>query len=704
MTIEEFLENYKDTIREFGEADETKFNIFQVLGLEHYEIRHSSFLVWLLKNETFRTAFFRECGIQEELAKEQTIDINTEQSFTEIDENGDPVYLVWSKKDVGQVFRKGKDEKKLYQRTEDGSNEGYTELEEGTDLYREYHKNREDIGKEEKKKTLGRKIDLNMIGETYTLTIENKVYSDQHDNQCIAYRHYMEKCETYRGKHHHYVFLAPEKPEDFERSDTYTYKGYSFLDYETIVKILRSMLENGEWKDDLRAEIVRQYIEVIEGWTTFPAKYQAVFDKIDIGPFADENYEKTRKLADQMTGQQKRFVDYARQYYLVHIKGETDNKIFSVLQTISKDEYFIKEDYSDGKYAKAIPVSAKALEGRERYQYFLNRQIITQEEFDKEPWKKGKKDPERKKIEKRAKEALIEKNGNLNSFPFQTVDYPAPRGEHLYPSVQIHCGVNIDQSKVLCGILSKDDKLKELEALAEIGWVVSPKLGCKPGGGGPKRVLSMGIDVNSLAEMSEEDRTALFGKETVNKAMCVSELFTNEFWDYLLRLKKYVPDNVKAFGNGLLEKLIDENQSSSADESSLKDLKRNLDQAGLMADYRTWTEQNPLPQMDYTKITDLTGRVLNEKEIKILQNQYELERIKTRYKKDKKVNEGEKQDIRHYKEFTVLWELEMIYEVREKQWEEVFRKKTLEGVRPLGLESFFRDTIFKKPSDWSDQA
>ena len=68
MTIEEFLENYKDTIREFGEADETKFNIFQVLGLEHYEIRHSSFLVWLLKNETFRTAFFRECGIQEELA------------------------------------------------------------------------------------------------------------------------------------------------------------------------------------------------------------------------------------------------------------------------------------------------------------------------------------------------------------------------------------------------------------------------------------------------------------------------------------------------------------------------------------------------------------------------------------------------------------------------------------------------------------
>ena len=46
----------------------------------------------------------------------------------------------------------------------------------------------------------------------------------------------------------------------------------------------------------------------------------------------------------------------------------------------------------------------------------------------------------------------------------------------------------------------------------------------------------------------------------------------------------------------------------------------------------------------------------------------------------------------------------MIYEVREKQWEEVFRKKTLEGVRPLGLESFFRDTIFKKPSDWSDQA
>ena len=693
MTIEEFLENYKDSIREFGEADETKFNIFQVLGLEHYEIRHSSFLVWLLKNETFRTAFFRECEIPEELAKEQTIDINTEQSFTEIDENGDPVYLVWSKKDVGQVFRKGKDEKTLYQRTEDGSNEGYTELEEGTDLYREYHKNREDIGKEEKKKTLGRKIDLNMIGETYTLTIENKVYSDQHDNQCIAYRHYMENCETYRGKSHHYVFLAPEKPEDFERPDTYTYEKYHFLDYETIVKILRSMLENGEWKEDFRAEIVRQYIEVIEGWTTFPAKYQAVFDKIDIGPFADENYGKTRKLADQMTGQQKRFVDYARQYYLVHIKGETDNKIFSVLQTISKDEYFIKEDYSDRKYAKAIPVSAGALKGRERYQYFLNRQIITQEEFDKEPWKKGKKDPERTKIEKRAKEALIEKNGNLNSFPFQTVDYPAPRGEHLYPSVQIHCGVNIGQSKVLCRILSKDDKLKELEALAEIGWVVSPKLGCKSGAGGDGRTLfEMTIDADTLAGMSKDvfRNTDINGKHHINGKLWALDIFSAAFWDYLKKLKEYVPEKTIEFGEELLHRFIIENQES------LRATIQFLTDKGLMGDDQIQTKQKPLP---FTKIEELIGRELSAEEKKSIENQCKLQQIKNKLKED-----WDNLDKRRYKAFTVLWQLTLDYEVKEGSLQEVFREKTLEGVRPFGLEEFFRDTIFKDPSGQSEQA
>ena len=691
MTIEEFLENYKDTIREFEEADETKFNIFQVLGLEHYEIRHSSFLVWLLKNETFRTAFFRECEIPEELAKEQTIDINTEQSFTEIDENGDPVYLVWSKKDVGQVFRKGKDEKTLYQRTEDGSNEGYTELEEGTDLYREYHKNREDIGKEEKKKTLGRKIDLNMIGETYTLTIENKVYSDQHDNQCIAYRHYMENCETYRGKSHHYVFLAPEKPEDFERSDTYTYEEYQFLDYETIVKILRSMLENGEWKEDLRAEIVRQYIEVIEGWTTFPAKYQAIFDKIDIGPFADENYGKTRKLTDQMTGQQKRFVFYARQYYLM-IKAKTDEEILSVLQEISKDRYFIKEDYSDGKYAKAIPVSAGALEGRERYQYFLNRQIITQEEFDKEPWKKGKKDPERTKIEKRAKEALIEKNGNLNSFPFRTVDYPAPRGEHLYPSVQIHCGVNIDQSKVLCGILSKDDKLKELEALAEIGWVVSPKLGCKSGAGGSETLFEMTIDADTLAGMSKDvfRNTDINGKHHINGKLWALDIFSAAFWDYLKKLKEYVPEKTIEFGEELLHRFVIENQES------LRATIQFLTDKGLMGDDQIQTKQKPLP---FTKIEELIGRELSAEEKKSIENQCKLQQIKNKLKED-----WDNLDKRRYKAFTVLWQLTLDYEVKEGSLQEVFREKTLEGVRPFGLEEFFRDTIFKDPSGQSEQA
>ena len=693
MTIEEFLENYKDTIREFGEADETKFNIFQVLGLEHYEIRHSSFLVWLLKNETFRTAFFRECGIPEELAKEQTIDINTEQSFTEIDENGDPVYLVWSKKDVGQVFRKGTDEKTLYQRTEDGSNEGYTELEEGTDLYREYHKNREDIGKEEKKKTLGRKIDLNMIGETYTLTIENKVYSDQHDNQCIAYRHYMENCETYRGKSHHYVFLAPEKPEDFERSDTYTYEEYQFLDYETIVKILRSMLENGEWKEDLRAEIVRQYIEVIEGWTTFPAKYQAIFDKIDIGPFADENYGKTRKLADQMTGQQKRFVDYARQYYLM-IKAKTDEEILSVLQEISKDRYFIKEDYGRGNYAKAIPVSAEVLKGKERYQYFPDTKIITEKEYGLKLWEKDSTDQKCKAIESRANNKLEkEKNQKVNQFPFQTVDYCAPRGKYKHPSIHIACGVNVPQAKKLCSSLAKDGKTAEIAALKSIGWTIEAKLGCKSGAGeGGRTLFEMTIDADTLAGMSKDvfRNTDINDKHHINGKLWALDIFSAAFWDYLKKLKEYVPEKTIEFGEELLHRFVIENQES------LRATIQFLTDKGLMGDDQIQTKQKPLP---FTKIEELIGRELSAEEKKSIENQCKLQQIKNKLKED-----WDNLDKRRYKAFTVLWQLTLDYEVKEGSLQEVFREKTLEGVRPFGLEEFFRDTIFKDPSGQSEQA
>lgn len=696
MTIEEFLQEYGEDIRSFEKEDDADFNIFQVLGLERYEIRHSSFLVWLLKNQTFRAAFFNKaCAVQEESAKKlaaEHADIDTEQSFTEVDEKGDPVYLIWEKKankKVLQVFQKGNDEKTLYQRTQDGSNEGYSALEEDTDLFNAFRDERKKYEVKGNKRNQPRKIDLNMIGQSYTLTIENKVDSEQHDNQCIAYRHYMNHCETYQGKKHYYVFLAPEEPEDFKSE---IYKDYSFINYESIVEILDSMLKDEEWID-LQKDIVKQYIKIIQGWKSFPEKYQKVFEEIDIAPFADENYTKTVKLTDQMTGQQKRFVFYARQYYLM-IKAKTDEEILSVLQEISKDRYFIKEDYGRGNYAKAIPVSAEVLKGKERYQYFPDTKIITEKEYGLKLWEKDSTDQKCKAIESRANNKLEkEKNQKVNQFPFQTVDYCAPRGKYKHPSIHIACGVNVPQAKKLCSSLAKDGKTAEIAALKSIGWTIEAKLGCKSGAGeGGRTLFEMTIDADTLAGMSKDvfRNTDINDKHHINGKLWALDIFSAAFWDYLKKLKEYVPEKTIEFGEELLHRFVIENQES------LRATIQFLTDKGLMGDDQIQTKQKPLP---FTKIEELIGRELSAEEKKSIENQCKLQQIKNKLKED-----WDNLDKRRYKAFTVLWQLTLDYEVKEGSLQEVFREKTLEGVRPFGLEEFFRDTIFKDPSGQSEQA
>lgn len=66
-------------------------------------------------------------------------------------------------------------------------------------------------------------IDLNIIGDIYTITIENKVDSGQHDDQCVSYYNYMNDCEYKHYKNNkgedrdkYFVFLTKDIPKDYE--------------------------------------------------------------------------------------------------------------------------------------------------------------------------------------------------------------------------------------------------------------------------------------------------------------------------------------------------------------------------------------------------------------------------------------------------------------------------------------------------------
>ena len=706
---EEFLQHYEEHIKKFEKVDEKdeNFNVFQVLSLEHYEIRHSSFLVWLLKNEAFRKAFFRKCNIPEKLAVEK-IDIDTEQSFNEVDEEGKFIYLIREKKGK-DIYQKG-EEAVPYIRTEDGSNDGYKKLDSDDPAYQEVLS---EMSATKGKQKLIRKIDINLIGETYTLTIENKVDSGQHDNQCIAYRHFMETDEAYRDLTHCFVFLAPRKPEDFDSSCAY--QKYHFVDYEAIKDVLGAL----EWSG-IKGEIVRQYVEVVDGWNHFPKKYESVFsaDDFDLSPFADEKYGNIKKIADTLTGQQQRFVNYARQYYTM-MKAETDTTILSVLQTMSKDEYFIKEDYGRGNYAKAIPVAANnnVLKDKELYEYAYNRGWNDEEE--RELWKNGSNKEKRQEADDKIKNSFLtheaEKYRPSKELAILSVDYRAPRGDYSYPSVRFASGVNKAQAVSLCGILKDGRAIHSLEQLKKSDWKPVLTLGCKSGAGGSDRVFEQSFSISFFANMPEKERAELFDSK-INRAINAADVFSDGFWEYLTLLKKYAPVETASFGKTLLKKLLDENSGyDQAVLNCMNNMTRYLEQEALLKQYQEWKEQDPAPSFYFTKITEVTGRELNDKEKENITQQIEFAVFKNKFVNEAKKRFGKKLqvkklDTRKYKEFTILWCLELDYPLTPEEASDqasmakAFYKKTLEGSRFFGLEDFFQNTIFKDPTEWAFDA
>ena len=338
--LDELLKKNKKLIDEIYTLDNSNFNIFHVLGCSRYEVRHSSFLAWLLKNEVFLRKFAKACGIELEESSLKSINVETEEAYRvkDITDNID------SEKFKGIVLKP----------------------------YEENNKNRY--------------IDINIKGVDFSLTIENKVDSGEHDDQCISYYNYMmiDPYKRYKeAKTKYFVFLAKEKPDHYEllgglaaldkckTAKEYEagmkYFNYRLITYSKILDILKDFsLEN-----PIENEILEQYKLVLSEWEKLGEEYKELISKIDQEDLLQiEDKYNTWRNNDE-NSKEMRFLDVAYQYYKQE-KKSFDDKIKPALDRILSNDITVKTGYGRGSYANAIPLELNILDEHEIADYCIN--------------------------------------------------------------------------------------------------------------------------------------------------------------------------------------------------------------------------------------------------------------------------------------------------------------------------------------------
>lgn len=208
---ETLLENFicDDKLKQF-ENSYKKFNIFDCLGLNRMEIRHSYFLKWLLDpyethgiDDSFLKIFLKNVLINSKAEIKKLKDRYIFPSIFDID--------CW-----------------------DMSN---------TEVDREIDN-----------------IDIKIVNKTHKFVciIENKIDSNQHDNQLLNYRELIN--EQYPNEENWkklFIYLKPKKDEQIE-------KPYIYVDYNVVIKSIEELLQE---KDKINTEIftiINHYKTILE--------------------------------------------------------------------------------------------------------------------------------------------------------------------------------------------------------------------------------------------------------------------------------------------------------------------------------------------------------------------------------------------------------------------------------------------------------
>lgn len=533
MTREDFEDKYEKGKINFVEKianldnDPKFFNVFKILGLTDYEIRHSNFLAWLFNNETFFKMFIHTYNanikadtkiypnipmIDEESIVLEKMEIKREEHF--IQKNGDnDVYIITDKEIKETIYKEMKSEQVVYYKLKGVNGEVKIDLID----------DKKTVSKLDSKKVkpIGRYIDLNIIGDDFTITIENKIDSDEHDFQCIAYRNYVEK--TYSGKKHYYVYLAKEKPSDFN-SDIKSgiYPGYVCIKYKQIRDILNKIKNF----DDYQNKIVANYISIIKEWENLPKEYKVELEKykkdLELEDFTNNNNYYNLIKSEGLSSQQKRFAEVARQFALEK-KKRIDDIIKSTINELlrSGNKNFIKESYGRGSYASAVPLWFDLLGDEEKQEYFnVNN---------------------KKKPESYLNNDEIKKNTVL-----QTIDYRAPMDRLEYPSVGIFAGLRKSYSEILCEKINNSNTfLDQLKNLDPDEWNIKLRLYLKNGSNYRARTdngeyKEVECDLNNIPKDCKK-RKEIFINDYLTKSLGkgnATNVFNNTYWDYLKTIQE----------------------------------------------------------------------------------------------------------------------------------------------------------------------
>lgn len=547
MTREEFEDKYENENVNIVEKianldnDPNNFNVFKILGLTDYEIRHSNFLAWLFNNKAFFKMFIQTYNdninadtkiypnitrINEESIVLEKIEIKREEHFIQkIGDNN--VYLITDKETKETIYKEKKSEEVVDYYTLNKGENGEFEKKLIVD------KKRIRRLASEKEKPIGRYIDLNIIGDDFTITIENKIDSDEHDFQCIAYRNYIEK-EAYKGKkNHYYVYLAKEKPSDFNSDiESGIYPGYVCIKYKQIRDILNRIKTknfdeyHNKIFEDYQIKIVDNYISIINEWENLPKSYKEELEKykkdLELEDFTNNNNYYNLIKNEGLSSQQKRFAEVARQYALEK-KKRIDDIIKSTINELlrSGNKNFIKESYGRGSYASAVPLWFDLLGDEEKQEYFnVNN---------------------KKKPESYLNNDEIKKNTVL-----QTIDYRAPMDRLEYPSVGIFAGLRKSYSEILCEKINNSNTfLDQLKNLDPDEWNIKLRLYLKNGSNYRARTdngeyKEVECDLNNVPKDCKK-RKEIFINDYLTKSLGkgnATNVFNNTYWDYLKTIQE----------------------------------------------------------------------------------------------------------------------------------------------------------------------
>ena len=372
-------------------AYQKNFNAFKVMRNADYEIRHSNTLAWLFDKKEKNHSFGEDVAVE---------------FFSVACKDVKP--SVWRKRFKGE----------------------YSVL---TEVPVDPSCNDKEQEDDEKSSENKKRIDILIIGEDFTCTIENKYGSGIHGHQLSTYKSFIE--DKYE-KDNYFIFLDISKPDDFDSNQEYN--GYKLILYSAVIEILESKLKDE--KNAHAKSFLKQYLEVLyEGQGCYN------YGNNETEKIALEIMKRSSSLTEEIT-----YLDVGR-----HTKQKAAKHAFNSIRNSVQD----KNDEVVLNHLREI-IKPKRLSIKEK-----NENTKTNCLIEYHAGVRGKADPYGYVL--RMKNCGVR---DLESYLAQ-IDYPAQYGDYR---ICLYYGLHSDKSKKWTSYAFQDIDgfCDKLDSLVEHNWSV----------------------------------------------------------------------------------------------------------------------------------------------------------------------------------------------------------------------------------------